>query len=56
MQNFWQKDIHFLFWILASRGQKNQKNSHPLHEKFGILDGTKHTNENFDILHFIIPK
>jgi hypothetical protein len=21
-------------------------------KKFGILDGTKHTHENFDILHF----
>jgi len=25
MQNFWQKGIYSLFWILASRGQKNQK-------------------------------
>jgi hypothetical protein len=59
MQNFWQKCIYSPFWILASRGQKkpkNQKNSHPPHEKFGILDGTKHTHENFGILHFIIPK
>jgi hypothetical protein len=59
MQNFWQKDIHSPFWILASRDQKSQKakkNSHPLHEKFGILDGTKHIYENFGILHFIIPK
>jgi hypothetical protein len=59
MQNFWQKDIHSPFSILASRGQKkakSQKNSHPPHEKFSILDGTKHTHENFGILHFIIPK
>jgi hypothetical protein len=60
MQNFWQKGIHSSFWILASRGKKKKakkpKSSHPSHEKFGILDGTKHTHENFGILHFIIPK
>jgi hypothetical protein len=28
----------------------------PPHEKFDILNRTKHTYENFDILHFIIPK
>jgi hypothetical protein len=59
MQNFWQKGIHSPFWILASRGPKkakNPKSSHPLHEKFSILDGTKRTHENFGILHFIIPK
>jgi hypothetical protein len=58
MQNFWQKDIHSSFSILASRGKKSQKpkNSHPPHEKFSILDGTKHTHDNFGILHFIIPK
>jgi hypothetical protein len=43
---------------LASRGLKKPKSqkalTHP--EKFGILDGTKHTHENFGILHFIIPK
>jgi hypothetical protein len=57
MQNFWHKGIHSLFWILASRGKKTKKskNPHPPHEKFGILDGTKHTHENFGILHFIIP-
>jgi hypothetical protein len=27
-----------------------------IHKKFGILDGIKHTHENFGILHFIIPK
>jgi hypothetical protein len=27
-----------------------------IHSPFGILDGTKHTHENFGILHFIIPK
>jgi hypothetical protein len=31
MQNFWQKGIHSLFWILASRGKKNQKTlTHPM--------------------------
>jgi hypothetical protein len=53
---FWKKGIHSLFWILASRRKKKTKSLHPLHEKFGILNGTKHTYENFDILHFIIPK
>jgi hypothetical protein len=56
MQNFWQKGIYSPFWILASRGQKKPKSSHPLHEKFDILDKTKHTHKNFGILHFIIPK
>jgi hypothetical protein len=58
MQNFWQKGIHSLFWILASRGKKTKKpkNPHPPHEKFGILDRTKHTQKKFSILHFIIPK
>jgi hypothetical protein len=56
MQNFWQKGIHSPFWILSSRGQKKPKSPHPPHEKFGNLDGTKHTHENFDILYFIIPK
>jgi hypothetical protein len=35
---------------------KKLKSPHLPHEKFGILDGTKHTHENFGILHFIIPK
>jgi hypothetical protein len=58
IQNFWQKGIHSSFWILASRGKKTKKlkSPHPPHEKFSILDGTKHTHENFDILHFIISK
>jgi hypothetical protein len=47
MQNFWQKGIHSPFWILASRGKKKPKSPHLPHEKFGILDGTKHTRENF---------
>jgi hypothetical protein len=54
------KVIHSSFWILASKGQKKKtkkpKPPHPPHEKFGILDGTKHTHKNFGILHFIISK
>jgi len=30
MQNFWQKGIHFPFWILASRGEKKSKNQKAL--------------------------
>jgi hypothetical protein len=59
IQNFWQKGIHSLFWNLASTGQKKAKKpkiSHPPHEKFSILDETKHIHKNFSILHFIIPK
>jgi hypothetical protein len=41
---------------LALRGKKKLKSFHPPHEKFGILDETKYTYENFSILHFIIPK
>jgi hypothetical protein len=36
--------------------QKKPKSPHPPHEKFDILNGTKHTHENFGILHFIISK
>jgi hypothetical protein len=36
--------------------KKKAKKPPPTHEKFGILDGTKHTHENFGILHFIITK
>jgi hypothetical protein len=59
MQNFWQKVsiLHFGFWPQeAKKKVKKQKSPHPPHEKFGILDGTKHTHENFGILHFIISK
>jgi hypothetical protein len=35
---------------------KKPKSSHPTYKKFGILNETKHTHENFGILHFIIPK
>jgi hypothetical protein len=54
---FLAKSIHSPFCILASKGKKNPQKvlTHP-HKKFGILDGTKHTHENFSILHFIIPK
>jgi hypothetical protein len=38
------------------RQKKKSKSPHPPHEKFGILDGTKHVYENFDILYFVIPK
>jgi hypothetical protein len=41
---------------LRRQKKKKPKSSHPPNEKFDILDGTKHTNENFGILHFIIPK
>jgi hypothetical protein len=44
------------FGLKRLKKAKSQKNSYPPHEKFGILDGTKHTHENFDILHFIILK
>jgi hypothetical protein len=59
IQNFWQKK--YLFFILnfglkRPKKAKKPKSLHPPHEKFGILDGTKYTHENFDILHFIIPK
>jgi hypothetical protein len=46
--------LYFGFW--PQKGKKKLKSPHPPHEKIGILDGTKHTYENFDILHFIIPK
>jgi hypothetical protein len=38
------------------RQKKNPKSPHLSHEKFGILDRTKHTYKNFGILHFIISK
>jgi hypothetical protein len=46
--------LHFGFW--PQEVKKKLKSSHSSHEKFSILDGTKHTHENFGILHFIIPK
>jgi hypothetical protein len=44
------------FVLKRSKKVKKPKSSHPSHEKFGILDGIKHTHENFGILYFIIPK
>jgi hypothetical protein len=38
------------------RPKKKSKSPHTPHEKFDILDGTKHTHKNFGILYFIIPK
>jgi hypothetical protein len=51
----------YLFSILdfdlkRQKKAKKLKSHHPRHEKFGILDGTKHTHENFSILHFSILK
>jgi hypothetical protein len=49
--------LHFGFWPQeAKKKTKMPKYSHPPHEKFGILDGTKHIYENFGILRFIILK
>jgi hypothetical protein len=49
--------LHFGFWPQETKKKaKKLKSSHLSHEKIGILDETKHTHENFDILHFIIPK
>jgi hypothetical protein len=44
------------FGLKRPKKAKKPKSSYPPHEKFGILDETKHTYENFGILHFIIPK
>jgi hypothetical protein len=44
------------FGLKRQKKKKKPKCPYPPHEKFDILDGTKHTHENFDILHFIIPK
>jgi hypothetical protein len=41
---------------LKRQKKKKPKSSHPSHEKFGILDETKHTYKNFGILYFIISK
>jgi hypothetical protein len=50
--------LHFGFWPQEAKKKpkKKLKSPHTPHEKFGILDGTKYTHENFGILHFIIPK
>jgi hypothetical protein len=44
------------FGLKKPKKAKKLKSSHSPHEKFGILDVTKHTHENFGILYFIIPK
>jgi hypothetical protein len=41
---------------LKRKKNKKLKSRHPPHEKFGILDKTKHTYKIFGILYFIIPK
>jgi hypothetical protein len=49
--------LHFEFWSQEEKKKvKNSRSSYPPYEKFGILDGTKHTHKNFGILHFMIPK
>jgi hypothetical protein len=44
------------FGLLRQKKAKKPKIPHPPHENFSILDETKHTHENFGILHFIVPK
>jgi hypothetical protein len=51
---FLAKSIHSPFQ--ETKKAKKPKSSHPPHEKFSILDRTKHTHENFGILHFIVSK
>jgi hypothetical protein len=50
--------LHFGFWPQEAKKKsqkaKKPKIPHLLHEKFVILDGTKHTHKKFGI--FIIPK
>jgi hypothetical protein len=55
--NFLAKRYPFSILDFGLRGKKKGQKAltHP-HKKFGILDETKHTHENFGILHFIIPK
>jgi hypothetical protein len=48
--------LHFGFWPQEAKKTKKPKSFRPLHENFGILDGTKHIHENFGILYFIISK
>jgi hypothetical protein len=51
-------DKRYLFFILdfGLKRQKKKSQKALTYEKFGILDGTKYTYENFGILYFIIPK
>jgi hypothetical protein len=44
------------FDLKRQKKAKKLKSPHSPHEKFGILDETKHTHKNFSILHFIIAK
>jgi hypothetical protein len=56
---FLTKRYPFSILDFGLKGQKKKKpkSPHPPYEKlFDILDGTKHTHENFSILHFIISK
>jgi hypothetical protein len=53
---FLAKRYPFSILDFGLKRPKSQKAlTHPI-KKFDILDGTKHTHENFSILHFIIPK
>jgi len=54
MQFFWQKGGYSPFWILASRGQKNQKEA--LMRAINSAFWMEHDPENFGILHFITPR
>jgi hypothetical protein len=40
----------------SKKKAKKPKSPNPPHEKFSILNGTKHTHENFGILYFTIPR
>jgi hypothetical protein len=44
------------FGLKRQKKVKKPKSPHQHHKKFSILDGTKHTHKNLDILRFIIPK
>jgi hypothetical protein len=56
IQFFLAKRYPFSILDFSHKREKKPKYTHPPHEKFGILDGTKHTHEYFGILHFIILK
>jgi hypothetical protein len=57
MQNYFCQNVLILYYgFWPPEGKKTKtKSPHPSHEKFSILDGTKHIHKNFDILHFIVP-
>jgi hypothetical protein len=44
------------FGLERLKKAKRTKSPHPPHEKFGILNETKHIPEIFGILYFIISK